>query len=114
MVDVLRKKQKLIFVIVKKGKSKRILKALQKAGAEGSTVLSGHGMSIHQEKSFLGIPIEDEKECIMSIIPEEIKEKVLSKVRAAVRLDRRGNGIAFVLNPSIVTGVAHLLNHNNK
>jgi nitrogen regulatory protein P-II 1 len=111
MVDILRKKQKLVFVIVKKGKAKRILKALKKAGAEGSTVIPGKGMSIHQEQSFLGIPIEDEKECIMSIVPEEIKDNVLSKVRAAVRLDRRGNGIAFVLNPSIVTGVAHLLNH---
>jgi nitrogen regulatory protein P-II 1 len=114
MVDVLRKKQKLVFVIVKKGKAKRILKALQKAGAEGSTVIPGRGMSVHQERSFLGIPIEDEKECILSIIPEDIKDKVLSKVKAAVRLDRHGNGIAFVLNPSIVTGVAHLLNHNYK
>jgi nitrogen regulatory protein P-II 1 len=114
MIEVLKTRQKLIFAVVKKGKASRVIRAIRKAGGEGATIIPGKGMSIHKEHSFLGVPIEDEKECVMTIVPEENKDAVMSKIRAAVRLDRRGNGIAFVLNPTIVTGVAHLINHNKK
>jgi nitrogen regulatory protein P-II 1 len=110
MIEALKRKQKLILVVVKKGKARRILRALKKAGAEGGTIMPGKGNSFSDPKSFLGIPIESENEVVLTIIPEEIKDKTLSKIKAAVRMDRRGNGIAIVLNPTLVTGVAHLLN----
>jgi nitrogen regulatory protein P-II 1 len=110
MIDILKRKQKLILVVVKKGKARRVLRALNKAGAEGGTILPARGNSSRSSQSFLGVRIESENEMILTIIPEEIKNNALSKINAAVRLDRKGNGIALVLNPSLVTGVAHLLN----
>jgi nitrogen regulatory protein P-II 1 len=110
MIDILKRKQNLILVVVKKGKARRVLKALKKAGAEGGTIMPGRGIGKTGAQSFLGVSIERENEIVLSIIPEHLKENAMSKINAAVRLDRSGNGTALVLDPKVVTGVAHLLN----
>ncbi len=98
---------KLIVIIVRKGLSRRVMRACRKAGAEGATVLQGRGAGTHEQDSILGIRFEPEKDIILCLTDQRVKEKVLSKVNAAARLDRPGTGIAFVLKSSRIAGIAH-------
>ncbi|HHY24957.1 MAG TPA: PII family protein [Clostridiaceae bacterium] len=100
----------LIITIVNKGDSWDVVEASKKAGAEGGTIIGGRGTGIHENLKILGIPIEPEKEIVLTLIPRSITEKVLDSVKNAVGLDKPGRGIAFVLDVEKVVGISHLLN----
>jgi nitrogen regulatory protein P-II 1 len=99
----------LIVTIVSKGRSERVVKASKEAGAEGGTILFARGTGIHETKSFFGIPIEPEKEMILTIVPEKITSTVLEAIVQAGDLHTPGAGIAFVLPVKAVAGICHLL-----
>ncbi len=103
----------LIVTIVNKGSSHPILKATQKAGAEGGTILIGRGTGIREKKTLFGIPIEPEKEILLTIVSQDISEKVLDAVVEAGRLDQPGAGISFVVDLKKVAGICHLCNFEN-
>lgn len=109
MNENLKMKHKLLVTIVKKGVAKKAVKASKEAGAEGSTVIMGTGTGIHELKSFFGITIEPEKEVILTLIHKEILNQVMDAVIAATKLDKPGNGIAFVIDVKKVAGIVHLL-----
>lgn len=113
MVRIVGDDFKLLIVIVKKNLSRKVLKACQKAGAEGGTVLTGRGTGAHETGTIFGVKVEPEKDIIFILTPDEILEAVISKVRAAVRLDKPGTGIAFVVNSKSICGIAHLLDQQN-
>ncbi len=99
----------LIVTIVNRGWAERIVKASKKAGAEGGTIFFGRGTGIHETKTLFGIPIEPEKEIVLTVIPEEKTEEVLSAIVEAGRLNQPGTGIAFVIELKKVAGICHLL-----
>ena len=98
----------LIVTIVNKNTSERIIKASKKAGAEGGTIIYGRGTGIRETKTLLGIPIEPEKEIILTIVPREIMEKVQEAIIEAGELDKPGSGISFVVELKKVSGICHL------
>lgn len=102
-------KHNLIVTIVKKGCCERIIKASRNAGSEGATIIPARGTGIHEKKQLLGIPIEPEKEIILTIIREEITEQVLEAIIEAGNLNKPATGIAFVLQLTEVVGVVHLV-----
>ncbi len=99
----------LIVTIVNRGGSEKILSASREAGAEGGTIVFGRGSGIHERKTLLGIPIEPEKEIVLTAVPRAITQKVLEAIVQAADLDKPGTGIAFVLEIKEITGVCHLL-----
>lgn len=104
---------KLIIIIVKKNLGRRVIKACKRAGAEGGTVLPGRGTSNKKGSSFLGITFEPEKDIILCLVPNNLIHRVISKVRAAARLDKPGTGVAFVINSKSICGIAHLLHSDS-
>lgn len=98
----------LIFTIVNKGSCQAIIKASREAGAEGGTIVMGRGTGIRETKTLLGIPIEPEKEMVLTIVPQDITEKVLSAIVEAGKLDQPGAGIVFVIELKKVAGICHL------
>ncbi|MBM3293640.1 MAG: P-II family nitrogen regulator [Candidatus Aminicenantes bacterium] len=98
----------LIVTIVNRGVSESILKASKEAGAEGGTVLFGRGSGIHETKTMFGIPIEPEKEIVLTVVPGAMTDKVLEAVVGAGDLDQAGSGIAFVVALKRVAGICHL------
>jgi nitrogen regulatory protein PII len=104
----------LIVTIVKRGKSEKILKASKEAGAEGGTILFARGSGVHEKATLMGIPIEPEKEVLLTIIQEELTEKALEAIMKAGDLERPGSGIVFVLATKSVAGICHLINNNDK
>ncbi len=98
----------LIVTIVNKGTCQTIVKASREAGAEGGTIVLARGTGIRETKTLLGIPIEPEKEIILTIVPQDKTETVLSAIVQAGKLDQPGAGITFVLDLKKVAGICHL------
>lgn len=98
----------LIVTIVNKGDAERALRASQKAGAEGGTIVYGRGVGVHEKRKLLGIPIEPEKEILLTVIPSHLTESVMASIREASGLDHPGTGIMFSLRLDHVAGICHL------
>lgn len=113
MVKLVGNNFKLIVVIVKKNLSRRVIRACKKAGAEGATTFSGRGTGHRNSSTIFGVEVEPEKDIILCLTPYNITSKVISKVRAAARLDKPGTGIAFVINSKSICGIAHKLDSKN-
>ena len=99
------KNYEMIFCIVNSGFSETVMDAAKDAGAKGGTVISGRGTANKEAESIFGITIETEKEVVMIIVPEEIKDAVLTAVYRRAGLDSPSQGIAFSLPVSRVLGL---------
>jgi len=99
----------LIVTIVKKGCSELIIQASIKAGAKGGTVIFGRGTGIHEQQKILGIPIEPEKEVILTVVSKTQTDDILEAIKKAGELDKPGMGIGFVISLDRVIGMCHLL-----
>jgi nitrogen regulatory protein PII len=95
--------------IVKKGWAEKIVNAAKTAGARGGTVLYGRGVGIHEQKRLLGLPIEPEKEIILTLIHKDKTDDVLKAIVAAGQLQKPGTGIGFVLDVDKIVGIVALL-----
>ncbi len=104
----------LIVTIVQMGFSERIIQASRQAGAEGGTIVFGRGTGVHERKKLLGIPIEPEKEIILTAVPRSKTQQILEAIVKAGELDKPGAGIAFVLELKQVAGICHLLYEQEK
>lgn len=96
----------LIVTIVPKGGAERIMRASLEAGAQGGTIMYGRGIGIHETRTVLGIPIEPEKEILLTVVPCGRTRAVLSAVVSAGELDTPGKGIAFTLSVGEVVGTS--------
>lgn len=97
----------LIVTIVNKGYAIEVIQSSRKAGAEGCTVVPGRGAGIHEDKKIFGIPIEPEKEIVLTLINKQKTELVLKTIQEDLKLDEPGKGIAFVLDVEKVVGICH-------
>jgi len=97
----------LIVSIVRHGWGDRVLEASCKAGAEGGTIMLGRGVGIHEKRKILGIPIEPEKDIVLSITYPDKKEAILEEIIRAAELDKPGCGMAFVVPVEKVVGMVH-------
>lgn len=113
MIEKIDKKQKLLISVVKKGLGTNVVEASKKMGCEGGTILPGCGTSTRDHSTFLGLSFNPEKDIIFSVLDEKIAYNALEAITKAAKLDKPGNGIAFILNLNSVTGIAHLLEPNN-
>jgi nitrogen regulatory protein PII len=100
-------KHSLIVTIVRKGWGDTVLEASVKAGAQGGTVLFGRGAGIREQEKILGIPIEPEKEILLTVTYSDQAEAILQEIVRAAELNEPGMGLAFVVPLDKVVGVAH-------
>jgi nitrogen regulatory protein PII len=101
-------KVSLIITIVRMGWGQKVLEASMKAGAEGGTILMGRGAGIHERQKILGIPIEPEKEIVLSVTYPDKNEAILREIVDECDLEKPGAGIAFVVPIERVVGISHL------
>jgi nitrogen regulatory protein PII len=100
----------LIVTIVNKGHSEKVVDVSKEAGAEGGTILNGRGTGIHEQAKLFSIPIEPEKEIVLTLIDSAFTQKVLHAINVEAELQKPGKGIAFVLEVEKTIGINHLLN----
>lgn len=97
----------LIVSIVRRGWGDTVLEASVKAGAHGGTVLFGRGTGVNEQQRIFGIPIEPEKEIVLTVTLAEQSEAILREIVRAAELNEPGRGLAFVVPVDKVVGVAH-------
>lgn len=111
MTDNQTNKFNLVVTIVSKGYAEDVVDATKKAGAEGGTIINGRGTGIHENAKLFGIPIEPEKEIVLTLIGHEKTEKVMEAIYTAAELHKPSKGVAFVLEVEKAVGICHLLNN---
>ena len=89
------KKYEMIFCIVNAGFSETVMDAAKSAGAQGGTLLRGRGTANREAEEFFHIVIQPDKEIVMILVPQEIKDAVLTSIYQAAGLNTAGQGIAF-------------------
>lgn len=97
----------LIVTIVKKGVGDTVIETSMNAGAKGGTIIFGRGIGIHEKKKILGVPIEPEKEIVLTVVLSENAKLVLDEIVKAAKLGEPGRGVAFTLSLDQFAGVAH-------
>jgi nitrogen regulatory protein PII len=108
MPDVKTIGYKVIFTIIKKGWGPKVVKAAKLGGAEGSTTMFGLGTAPPGTYTIWGIDMEPEKEIVLTLVPDSIKESVFKNIRRIAKLHKRGTGICLVLDVMRIAGCVHL------
>lgn len=101
--------QKLIVTIVKKEKAKKVVHASTLAGAQGGTTFFGKGFRVDEKKRFLGIPVEREREIILTLVSTSIYRSVMDAITDAAKLNKPRQGIGFVIDTKNISGINHLI-----
>lgn len=99
-------KYEVIFCIVDAGYSELVMDAAKEVGARGGTVISARGTANKEAEQFFQIIIQPNKEIVMILVPENIKDAVLHALYQAAGLKTAGHGIAFSMPVESAVGLA--------
>ncbi len=99
-------KYELIICIVNNGFTDLVMDAARKEGARGGTIFHGRGTGNPDMEKFFGFSISPEKEIVIILIENAIKDAVLKAINKAAGLETNGKGIAFSMPVSDTVGVS--------
>lgn len=108
MTEDISNSRTLIVTIVNRGWGDTVTEASMKAGAEGGTMIFGRGIGIHEKKKIMGIPIEPEKDVVLTVTPPKKEVAILNAIVKAARLGEPGRGIAFTVSIDRFVGAVHI------
>lgn len=100
-------KFELILVFVNAGFSDDVMDAAREQGARGGTILHARGTGNHEIEKKYNLVITPDKEMIMILVSEDIKDNVLSAIYKSAGLGTKGQGIAFSLPVDNVVGLKY-------
>jgi len=95
----------VITVIVDKGNAEDVVRAAEKAGSKGGTILNGRGSGVHETSKVFAMEIELEKEIVLILSEVDRTEAVVSSIRKDLKIDEPGNGIIFVQDVNKTYGI---------
>lgn len=98
-------KYEMIMCIVNAGFSETVMDAAKEVGARGGTVIHARGTANKEAEQFFQIYIQPDKEIVMILVPEKIKDDVLHAVYQQAGLKTEGHGIAFAVPVDDVVGI---------
>lgn len=98
-------KYEMILCIINAGFSETVMEAAKAEGARGGTVIHARGTANKEAEEFFHISIQPDKDIVMLIVPEKIKDNVLHAVYRKAGLDTDGQGIAFSMPVSMAVGL---------
>ncbi len=98
-------KHEVILCIVNSGFSDVVMEAAREFGASGGTVINARGTASLEAEKLFNVTVQPEKEIVMILVKKEIRDDVLHALYQKVGLDTPGQGIAFCLPVTDVTGI---------
>ena len=98
-------KYELVVCIVNAGFSTNVMEAARSAGAQGGTILRARGSANPEAEEFFNINIQPNKELVMILVPEGIKDDVMKAVYKDGGLSTQAQGIIFSLPVNHTTTV---------
>lgn len=96
---------KLIITIITPEKSTKVFDAIAKEGVTKSTVIPGRGKSDRNPKWFFGVPIEPQRDCILTMVQTEKADKIFDLIMREGELDKPLHGMVFMVDAERVGGV---------
>ncbi|MDE7162039.1 MAG: P-II family nitrogen regulator [Anaeroplasmataceae bacterium] len=99
-------KFEVIFCIVDAGFSDSVMSAARECGARGGTVLNARGTAREDAEKLFNISIQPEKEIVLILVNDEIKDDILHAIYKNVGLNTPAQGIAFSLPVDEVVGLS--------
>ena len=99
-------KYEMILCIVNTGFSETVMDAAKEVGARGGTVIHARGTANKEAEQFFHITIQPDKEIVMILVPDTIKDKVLHALYTHAGLKTEGQGIAFSVPVDDVVGIS--------
>lgn len=96
----------LVICIVNAGYSELVMDAAKEVGARGGTVIHAKGTANKEAEQYYKITIQPDKEMVMILVPEDIKDKVLHAIYQQAGLKSAGQGIAFSMPVDNVVGIS--------
>ena len=87
---------KALYIIVNAGFSSQIVEITRECGATGATILNARG-SVAKPQTILGITIDSEKEIVLSIVKEEVANKIMEAVKENAGVGTPAHGLCFYL-----------------
>lgn len=94
-----------LVVIINSGYSDVVMDAARKEGAKGGTILHARGTATKELTSKFDITLSPDKELILILVHNSIRDKVLLSINTAAGLGTDCQGIAFSLPVSDVCGI---------
>lgn len=85
----------LVICIVNSGFAGEVMDAAKDAGAGGGTIIRGRGTAAKEAEEYFHITVQPEKDVVLIVVPEDIKDGVLREIYKKAGLETRGQGIAF-------------------
>ena len=98
-------KFELIVVLVNSGFSEIVMDAAREVGARGGTIVRARGTGTKDMENRYNIVITPDKEMILILVKETIRDQMLSAIYKAAGLGTDGQGIAFSLPVNNVVGI---------
>ncbi len=96
----------VILCIVNAGFADSVMAAARECGAKGGTVINARGTAKEEAEKTFGIVIEPEKEIVIILVENKIKEPILHAIYKQAGLNTPGQGIAFSLPVDDVIGIS--------
>lgn len=90
-------KFELILCIVNSGFADQVMSFARECGAKGGTIINARGTAREEAEKLIHMAIHPEKEIVMILAEEKIKDDILHTIYKNVGLDTPGQGIAFTL-----------------
>lgn len=107
-------KYELVLCIVNTGFAETVMDAAKDVGARGGTVINARGTANKEAEEFFHITIQPDKEIVMILVPENIKDDILHAVYKAAGLKTEGQGIAFSVAVDEVVGLSPIVDYEKK
>ncbi len=98
-------KYELIICIVNSGFNEVVMNAAREYGAKGGTVINARGTANEEIVSRLNFTITPEKEIVLLVVTEEIKDNVLHALYKAVGINPESQGIIFTVPVDETAGI---------
>ena len=100
----------VILCIINAGFSEVVMDTAKKLGAGGGTVIHGRGTASKEAEKIFNITIQPEKEIVMILVVERIKDNILQALHTAAGTHSPAQGIAFTLPVESVVGIGESKN----
>lgn len=104
-------KAKVLFVIVEKEESKKIVRMINKYPVNHMVSISSTGTASSSLMEYFGL-VNNKREIIMAIIPEIFEGNILYDLCIKFKMNEPGKGMAFTVR--LVSGSKCLINHESK
>jgi nitrogen regulatory protein PII len=94
----------LITAVVEKGKGAYVSDAASSVGVNKCTLIKGRGAGADQTSRLFNIEIEPEREVVLILVENKVRDKIVNSIRYNLNIDKPGNGVIFVNEVGAVYG----------